>query len=94
MLEASERSVVGSNRRLMEMVRLVRGEVGQPVGFHRIDKLCSGIGVASMPTEEALDAIRDAGHRAVRTHFDRRGLKTDASITELLEALRCAKGAG
>ena len=94
MLEASERSVVGSNRRLMEMVRLVRGEVGQPVGFHRIDKLCSRIGVASMPTEEALDAIRDAGHRAVRTHFDRRGLKTDASITELLEALRCAKGAG
>jgi tRNA (guanine26-N2/guanine27-N2)-dimethyltransferase len=94
MLEASERSVVGSNRRLMEMVRLVRGEVGQPVGFHRIDKLCSRIGVASMPTEKALDAIRDAGHRAVRTHFDRRGVKTDASITELLEALRCAKEAG
>jgi tRNA (guanine26-N2/guanine27-N2)-dimethyltransferase len=94
MLEASERSVVGSNRRLMEMIGLVRGEAGHPVGFHRIDKLCSSLGVASMPTEEALNAIREAGHKAVRTHFDPRGVKTDASITELLEALRCTKGAG
>jgi tRNA (guanine26-N2/guanine27-N2)-dimethyltransferase len=88
MLEVSENSYVGSNRRLLEIIRLVRDEVDFPVGFYNIDRLCSYLSAPSITSKLAIQAIEEAGFRAVKTHFDRRGLKIDASISEVRRALR------
>ena len=88
MLAMSESSALSSDRRLIRIIRLVRGEVGLSPSFYGIDALCSRLRVASLPTGEVLSAIRDAGFEATRTHFDERGVKTDASITELEKVLK------
>ena len=87
MLKKSEELGVGANTRLMNIVRFVREEVGFPPGFYKIDEICSRKGLPSVPTDLVLRCMMDEGHRAVLTHISRRGIKTDASISELEKAI-------
>ncbi len=68
-----------------EITRLVQGEIGFPVGFYIIDSICKLVGVKSISTYDAFEAIRSAGFRVTQVHYDPRGLKTDASAAELVE---------
>lgn len=94
MLEASERSPLSSNRELMSIVRLVKGEIGFPPGFYDIDEICSRLGISSVATSRVFMALREACLRVARTHMDRRGFKTDASTTDLKRVLREAFKSG
>jgi tRNA (guanine26-N2/guanine27-N2)-dimethyltransferase len=92
MLKKSEVLGVGANRRLMDIISLVRDEVGFPPGFYNIDIICSRKGLPSVPTDLVLRSLRDQGHRVILTHIDSRGIKTDASIFELENAIVKAHG--
>jgi tRNA (guanine26-N2/guanine27-N2)-dimethyltransferase len=80
MVECSEDSFIGSNRRLMTIIGNVRGEIGMPPGFFVIDELTSDLGVESRRIEPVIDGLKAAGFKATRTHADSRGLKTDAPV--------------
>ncbi|MDH5791004.1 MAG: tRNA (guanine(10)-N(2))-dimethyltransferase [Candidatus Bathyarchaeota archaeon] len=94
MLEASERSPLSSNRELMSIVRLVKGEIGFPPSFYDIDEICSRLGIPSVATSRVFMVLREAGLRVTRTHMDRRGFKTDASTTDLEYVLKEAFKSG
>jgi tRNA (guanine26-N2/guanine27-N2)-dimethyltransferase len=80
MVEFSEDSFIGSNRRLMEIIGRVRGEIGMPPGFFVIDELSSDLGVQSKRIEPVIVGLNESGFRAVVSHTDNRGLKTDAPV--------------
>lgn len=88
MLLLADRSFLSSDRRLMKLIHLVSDEVGFKPGFYNIDTLCSKLRIASLSTHNVLSALKGAGFDAVRTHFDERGVKTDASIVELENVLK------
>ncbi len=66
----------------------VNNEFGYPVGFYIIDSICKLVGIKSIATEDAVNAISSAGFKVTRTHFDPRGLKTTASASELVEVFK------
>ena len=76
------------SRRTFRIVNLVKNEVGLPPTFFNIDRLSSSIGRASIPTEEVFKIVRESGFKIVRTHFEPRGVKTDASIHEIRKLLK------
>ncbi len=80
MVECSEDSFIGSNRRLMNIIGNVRGEIGMPPGFFVIDELSSDLGVASRRIEPVIDGLKAVGFKATKSHADSRGLKTDAPV--------------
>jgi len=80
MMECSETSFIGSNRRLMNIIEVVRGEIGMPPGFFVIDELSSALGVQSKRMEPVIDGLKASGFKAARSHADSRGLKTDAPV--------------
>ena len=94
MLTYSERSAISSNRRLVRIIQMVRDEIGFPQGFYGVDKLCSKLKIPSRATGDVISAIESAGFRAVRTHIDERGLKTDAPLGELERMLRSVEAVG
>ena len=73
--------------RLIDIISLVKEETKFPPTFFIIDEICSRIGSKSMPTDEVISLIEDAGFSVTRTHFNIRGIKTDASIRELEKIL-------
>ena len=80
MVECSEDSFIGSNRRLMNILENVRVEIGMPPGFFVVDELSSDLGMESRRIEPVIEGLKAAGFKAARTHADRRGLKTDAPV--------------
>ena len=73
--------------RLIEIIPLIKEEIKFPPTFFIIDEICSRISSKSIPTEQALFSIEQAGYNVTRTHFHNRGIKTDASIRELEKIL-------
>lgn len=88
MSDLSERSLISSNRRLMDIINMVRDEIGFPPGFYDIDGLCSKLGLPSIAANEVLSALGEAGFRSTRSHIDTRGIKTDATVSDIEEILR------
>ncbi len=80
MLEISNNSLISSNRRLINIIKMVREEVGFPPGFYILDELCSDVGISSKPIEPVINRLKDSGYNATNSHANPRGLKTDASI--------------
>ncbi|MBQ03465.1 tRNA (guanine(10)-N(2))-dimethyltransferase [Candidatus Bathyarchaeota archaeon] len=80
MIECSKDSFIGSNRRLINIIRKVRGEIDMPPGFFVLDELSSNLGVASRRLNPVIDGLRNAGFKAAVSHANNRGLKTDASV--------------
>ncbi len=74
--------------RLVRLINLVRDEAELPPSFYNIDLHCSRLKVRSQPTNKILTSLRDAGFRAARTHFDERGVKSDASNLEFDRILK------
>ncbi|MGD2201579.1 MAG: tRNA (guanine(10)-N(2))-dimethyltransferase [Candidatus Bathyarchaeota archaeon] len=83
MIKLSETSFIGSNRRLMRIIERMKREVGLPSGFYNLDKIGSMLGVPSTPMDPVLRRLIEAGFKAVVSHVDERGVKTDAPIKEL-----------
>jgi len=94
MLGLSERSFAGANRRLTSIIAYVKGEIGFPVGFFNVDRACSEAGMASVERSQALDALRVKGFRATESHIDSRGIKTDASASEIVAVFSWLKERG
>jgi len=80
MVESAEDSFIGSNRRLMGIIEKVRGEIGMPPGFFVVDELSSALGIQSRRIEPVIERLNESGFRAVVSHADNRGLKTDAPL--------------
>jgi tRNA (guanine26-N2/guanine27-N2)-dimethyltransferase len=74
--------------RTLKIVNLIKNEIGFPPSFFNLDKLSSSICKASIPTEELLSIVKENRFNVVRTHFDPRGVKTDASISEIRKLLK------
>ena len=73
--------------RLPSLIERVKNEIDFPPTFYIIDEICSIIGVKSMPTNEVIKKIKSAGFKVITTHYNKRGIKTEASLDELLEVL-------
>ncbi len=76
------------NKGTIRVVNLVKNEVGLPATFYNIDKLSGSIGRASIPTRELFEMVMESGYNVVRTHFDPRGFKTEAPLSEIRKLLK------
>jgi len=68
-------------RTLKEECRIVKPYV-------RLDKLCSWLRVNMPKTTNIIEVLRKRGYQAVRTHFDKRALKTNAPHPVLAKTLQ------
>ncbi len=73
--------------KINEIIAKVIEEIGYPVGYFNLDKICSLLGIKSISTQLAIDRIIENGYNVTLTHFDHRGIKTNANIIELKKIL-------
>jgi tRNA (guanine26-N2/guanine27-N2)-dimethyltransferase len=86
MLEASKPSDLTESR-ATAIIKKVKNELGFPVSFYDVDKLCSLAKVKSIPTLEFIEKVEETGHRVTETHYHNRAIKTDATARELKKIL-------
>jgi tRNA (guanine26-N2/guanine27-N2)-dimethyltransferase len=64
------------------------GEDRFPPWSFSIEDVCSDLKIASVPEGDVYRALAASGHKAMRTPFEKLGVKTDASRAEFMEAVR------
>jgi tRNA (guanine26-N2/guanine27-N2)-dimethyltransferase len=74
--------------RIRRMLALTRIEAEAPITYYVIDKLCDALGLPAPPTKRVVQALSECGFKACLTHFNPRGIRTDASAMDMKELLR------
>jgi tRNA (guanine26-N2/guanine27-N2)-dimethyltransferase len=76
---------MGTAEDARDLCDTLAAELAEPTHYDQ-HRLCKRWGVGATAMEEFLDALRDAGHDASRTHYGGTTFKTDAGVTEIREA--------
>lgn len=74
------------------VVSSLAGVDGFPPWSYSIERICSSLKVATVPESMVYQNLRDSGHRAMRTPFEKTGIKTDAHFADVLAAVRASVG--
>jgi tRNA (guanine26-N2/guanine27-N2)-dimethyltransferase len=75
----------GHARRILA---LVNGEVDAPVTYFVIDKITDKLGLPSPPVGRVIEELTQQGFQVWRTHFNTRGIKTDAPARIVVETVK------
>lgn len=79
----------GKERKLLE--RIVE-EAGGPPTYYAVEEVCGKLSLPPPRVEEVVSRLREKGFFAVRTHFKGSGVKTDADIGAVEEAVKELSG--
>ena len=82
--EAEGRSL-RQEKRLLKMMSLVKNEAEAPISYYAVDKICDKLNLPIPALKKVIDRVRKAGFQAVPTHFNSRGIRTDAAATVVKE---------
>jgi tRNA (guanine26-N2/guanine27-N2)-dimethyltransferase len=74
-------------KRILRLLSLVQDEAEAPVAYYVIDKICDKLGLPTPSLIEVAEGVRRAGFRVILTHFNSRGLRTDAPASVVKEVV-------
>jgi tRNA (guanine26-N2/guanine27-N2)-dimethyltransferase len=75
-------------RRLERLLGIFLDEADMPPYNYSIHHLSRMVGISPPPIKYVFEKLRDMGYRVARTHFSGFSIKTDASLSVLLDVLR------
>ncbi|MDH5437451.1 MAG: tRNA (guanine(10)-N(2))-dimethyltransferase [Candidatus Bathyarchaeota archaeon] len=79
---------LGQEKKILKLLSLAKSEAEAPITYYAIDKICDKLNLRIPPLTKTMDELRGAGFQAVPTHFNSRGIRTDAPISVLKAHIR------
>lgn len=70
------------------LLGILAGEARAPLLFYDVHKVGERLKIGSPPTAAVVRALAEAGHTAAPVHFNRVGLRTSASMAEMMRAVQ------
>ncbi len=91
--ELSKTTWLCEYKRSQDLLNKVLRELDVEVPYYyRIDAVCSRIKIHIPKMQDLISCIGSRGYRAVRTHFDERGIRTNAPIDVVEDCVRFLRG--
>ncbi|MEM3054359.1 MAG: tRNA (guanine(10)-N(2))-dimethyltransferase, partial [Candidatus Bathyarchaeia archaeon] len=79
-----------SKGRIQKILTLIKGECNAPATYYVLDKLCDKMGLPVPSVKKVLYLLKGEGFKASPTHFNPKGIKTNASAMEMKKLLQVA----
>jgi tRNA (guanine26-N2/guanine27-N2)-dimethyltransferase len=76
------------NAKITKLLMLTKDEANMPPTYYVIDKLSGKLNLPAPSNQAFVTALKDSGFKAVLTHFNPRGIKTDAPALAMHKVLR------
>ncbi len=70
-------------KKIVRLLSLVMKEIGAPLSYYVVDKICDKMNSPIPPLAEVIDGLKAAGFQVSPTHFSSKGIRTDAPISEI-----------
>lgn len=80
--------------RIEKTLSLIRSEIDAPITYYVVDKLCDALSLPVPPVRKVAETLKGEGYHALLTHFNTRGIRSDAPANVMKNAVREAVGAG
>jgi tRNA (guanine26-N2/guanine27-N2)-dimethyltransferase len=87
MKKEADRRGLKQEKRILKLISLIQNEAVAPVAYYVIDKICGKIKLSVPPLMKVVDSVRKAGFQATLTHFNSRGVKTNAPANVVKEVI-------
>lgn len=87
MKKEADRRGLKQEKRILKLISLIQNEAEAPVAYYVIDKICDKLNLSVPPLMKVVDGVRKAGFQAILTHFNSKGVKTDASASVVKEII-------
>jgi tRNA (guanine26-N2/guanine27-N2)-dimethyltransferase len=77
-----------SSAKINKLLTFVKAEATAPITYYVIDKLSGKFDLPAPSNKAFIEALKKFGYQAVPTHFNPRGIKSDASAAVMLKTLK------
>ncbi|MEM2272890.1 MAG: tRNA (guanine(10)-N(2))-dimethyltransferase [Candidatus Bathyarchaeia archaeon] len=71
-----------------KIVSSLKSEADAPITYYVIDEICDKMGIPTPSLKEVINGLLGMNYRASRTHFNARGIKTDAPAPIIIEVIK------
>jgi len=88
MEEEAEHRVFKEGKRITKILTLLKEENNAPFTYYVVDKLSTTLSLPVPSVKLIVDALRKEGFNACLTHFNTRGIKSNASVMKIKGVLR------
>jgi tRNA (guanine26-N2/guanine27-N2)-dimethyltransferase len=88
MEKEAEQKTLKLRRKIQKMLALIKDEAEAPVTYYVLDNLCGKLGLSTPSVKDIVNTLREDGFQAFLTHFNSRGIKSDASAADIKMVLR------
>jgi len=86
-VEVENRRLRNKNR-IHKILTLVGGEVDAPITYYVIDEICDKLGLPTVSIRRVCEAIEKTGFKVLLTHFNSKGLRTNAPASTIIKILQ------
>jgi tRNA (guanine26-N2/guanine27-N2)-dimethyltransferase len=86
--EENRRTPLRNSRKITKLLSLAKGEAEAPTTYYVIDQISDKLASAVPSVSTMLQSLRDNGFQAVQTHFNTRGIRTDAPAMTMQKLLQ------
>lgn len=90
MIRENQKVAFRNSARIIRLLSLTKEEALASLTYFVVDKLSGKMGLPSPAVQAVIGLLRKSGFVAVQTHFNSRGIRTNASSREFQEILRSA----
>jgi tRNA (guanine26-N2/guanine27-N2)-dimethyltransferase len=88
MIKENQTVAFRNNARIAKLLFLTKQEASAPITYYLLDKLSGKLGLPSPSIQVFSNALRNSGYQAVQTHFNTRGIRTNASALTMHKMLK------
>jgi tRNA (guanine26-N2/guanine27-N2)-dimethyltransferase len=74
--------------RIVKILTSIRGEDESPITYYVIDKMCDTLNLPVPPIRRVIETLESEGFQASLTHFNPKGIRTNAPAMKMKEILR------
>jgi tRNA (guanine26-N2/guanine27-N2)-dimethyltransferase len=87
-IKENQNTAFKNSAKITKLLNITKNEANAPSTYYVIDKLSGKLNLPAPSNESFLLSLKGSGFQAVPTHFNPRGIKTDASALTMHKLLR------
>jgi tRNA (guanine26-N2/guanine27-N2)-dimethyltransferase len=88
MEEATSRGTLRNKERIQRILTLAKNETEAPIGYYVVDRLCDALNLPVPSVKNVAETLRKEGLQACLSHFNPKGIKSNASATKMKEIVK------
>ncbi|MEJ2242735.1 MAG: DUF2067 family protein [Candidatus Bathyarchaeota archaeon] len=87
LLKEVENRNLKNEKQILKLLAKIKNEAEKQITYYAVDKICDKLNSPVPPLKIVLNSLRNNGFEAVLTHFNNRGIKTNAPSNKITETV-------